>query len=110
MTPNPYIDSEGHSLAGRLALYRAGKVGPLEYAEDRVPIVACRHCSQSRPDDGTACNYCGVYQRRHDNPAVGNYPPTPPASLGTLVAGYGRSRNQPGKAINPRRKKKHVAY
>jgi hypothetical protein len=102
---SPYIDREGHTLISYLALFRAGKIGPLRYAGGHVPIVTCQSCDRSRPDDGTPCKICGAYQHRPHPPgtALGA-----PATIG--VAGKSRRpHKQPGKIkiINPRRKKHH---
>lgn len=63
MRSTPYIDQDGHTLTTYVRLYREGKIGPLRYASDRIPVVPCRNCKRSRSDDGTRCGFCGAYQR-----------------------------------------------
>lgn len=107
MSPSPFIDEERHTLASYLALYRAGKIGPLQYADARVPVVPCRYCGRSRPDDGAACQFCGAYKRRtcpYPSASDTSSPIAPPETVG--MSGK-RTHNKPRKAINPRRCKKH---
>lgn len=46
----------------RMAAYRGRKVRPMVYQRPSVPVVACRQCEEARPDDGTPCRTCEVYQ------------------------------------------------
>jgi hypothetical protein len=58
-----------HTLSEYLTLYRQGRVGPLQYGYEGVAVVYCRQCGCSRADNGTACVFCGAYQRcTPDNP------------------------------------------
>jgi hypothetical protein len=97
---SPFIGKSRHTLTSYLALFRAGKIGPLKYADALVPIVPCRCCGEHRPDDGTACKSCGVYKHCYNHLAAG------PTTVVTVATKLRRPRNH--KKINPRRKKKHV--
>lgn len=84
-TMSPFITKDRHTLSSYLASYRAGKIGPLRYADSHVPVVPCRHCGQSRPDDGTPCKVCGAYKHCHNKLVAGNSPPPLAASPGKSV-------------------------
>lgn len=46
----------------RIWAYRQGRVRPMVYRTLSVPVVACRQCEEPRPDDGTPCRTCEIYQ------------------------------------------------
>ncbi len=109
MTPRyvVYVDHQRHTLPEYLGLYRAGKVGPLQYASPQVPVVACAHCSAWRPDDGTRCSFCGAYQRCALEPLTAVL--SRRSSTERDAAEWPGRRARPGaKSVNPRRKKHHA--
>jgi hypothetical protein len=109
----PYIDDQGHTMTDRIKLYRAGKIGPLRYADDTVPVVVCRNCMQSRPDDGTPCRFCGAYQRCTYSPVEDSH--TMAARIADSLAFLPpllkslrpRKPSKATKPTNPRRRKKN---
>lgn len=92
------VGSRRNTLYEHLKLYRAGEVGPITYAH--VPVEPCRKCQEPRPDDGTPCKFCGVYQHRLYQPPGERL--TPPVTVSVIHSPKPKSV----KLINPRRNRK----
>lgn len=108
-----------YSIMEYLKLYSLGKVPALSYPSCRVPVVGCRGCGLNRPDDGTRCSFCGVYQHCTFN--VKTDPPITPTTDGRVDlpatvamrrvrAGFqrGKSKRTSKSKVNPRRTNSNV--